>query len=103
MDCGKAHVGVKWVDANKDDNTKPEHRCRLVAKETEKDKREDLFAATPQLEAKKVLFSLLASKPEMCLNFISVVWPYFHAKARRDAYANLPKEDHQEETRGELK
>ncbi len=59
---GKAIAGVKWVDANEGDKEKPEYRCRLVAKEIEKDKREDLFAATPPLEAKKVSFSLRACR-----------------------------------------
>ena len=45
-------MGVKWVDANKRDKEKPEYRCRLVAKEVKRDKQEDLFAATPPLEAK---------------------------------------------------
>ena len=68
-ETGKGPVGEKWVDANKVDKEKPEYRYRLVAKETKKDKREDLFAATPPLEAKKMLFSLLASVPGMCLDF----------------------------------
>ncbi len=51
----KAPVEVKWVDTNKGDKEKPEHRCRLVAKEIKKDMREGLFAATPLLEAKKVV------------------------------------------------
>ncbi len=100
---GKALVGVKWVDANKGDMEKPEYRCTLVARESDKDKREDLVAATPPLEAKKVLFSLCASMPEMCLEFVDAVRAYFHAKARRDVYVDLPKEDCQEETRGKLK
>ena len=45
-----------WVDANKGDKENPEYRRRLVAKEIKRDKREDLFAATPPLEAKTVLF-----------------------------------------------
>ena len=35
----------------------------------ERDKREDLFAATPPLEAKKMVFSLWASVPGLCLDF----------------------------------
>ena len=46
---------VKWVDRNKGTKDKPELRCRLVARDFkfkgEKD-REDLFAASPPLEAK---------------------------------------------------
>ncbi len=34
---GKALAGVKWVDANRGDKAKPEYRCRLAAKEIEKD------------------------------------------------------------------
>ena len=55
-ETGKAPIGVKWVDTNKGDKERPEYRCRLVAKEIKKDKREDLFAATPPVEAKKMLF-----------------------------------------------
>ena len=39
----------------------PEYRSRLVAQEIKTDKREDLFAATPPLEAKKMFVSLAAS------------------------------------------
>ncbi len=76
---GKAPVGVKWIDTNKGDKEKLEYRCRVVTKEIKKDKREDLFAASPPMEAKKVFFSLLASMPETCLAFNDVVRAYFHA------------------------
>ena len=36
----------------------PEYRSRLVAKDFKLDKRNDLFAATPPLEALKILISL---------------------------------------------
>ena len=88
-ETGRAPIGVKWVDTNKGDKERPEYRCRLVAKEIKKDKREDLFAATPPLEAKKMLFSLWASIPGMCLDFGDVVRAYFHAKARRRVYVEL--------------
>ncbi len=55
--AGKKPVGVKWVDVNKGGAKHPEYRSRLVAKESKHGKREDLFAATPPLEAKKLLFS----------------------------------------------
>ena len=50
---GKAPIKVKWVDINKGDEINKEYRSRLVAKEIKRDKREDLFAATPPLEAKE--------------------------------------------------
>ncbi len=60
------------MDTNQGDKENPEYRYRLVAKEIKRDKREDLVAATPPLEAKKVLFSLFASIPGLCLDFIDV-------------------------------
>ena len=54
--CGP--IGVRWVDINKGDDTQPEYRSRLVAQEVKKDKRLDLFAAMPPIEAKNVLLSL---------------------------------------------
>ena len=96
-------MGAKRVDANKGDEEKPDHSCRLVGKEIEKDKREDLFAASPPLEAKKMLFSLWASMPGMCLDFGDVVRAYFHARARRRVYVELSKEDVEEGKRGLLK
>ena len=55
---GRKPIGVRWVDINKGDEVKPKYRSRLVAKELKLDKREDLFAATPPVEAKKLLFTL---------------------------------------------
>ncbi len=45
--------GVKRADENKSDKGIPEYRCRLVAKEINRDMRWDLFAATQPLEANK--------------------------------------------------
>lgn len=53
---GKKPIGTRWVDINKGDAVNPEYR--LVAKEIKINKREDLFAATPPLEAKKHYFHL---------------------------------------------
>ncbi len=61
--AGRRHEG---------DKEKPEYHCTLVAKEIESDKREDLFAATPPLEAKNVLFPSWASVPGMRLNALGL-------------------------------
>ena len=53
---GRAPVKVKWIDINKGDNVNHEYRSRLVATEIKMDERFDLCAATPPLEAKKLLF-----------------------------------------------
>ena len=47
---GKKPVKVRWVDVNKGDDDTPNVRCRIVAKDSNVDKRPDLFAATPPLE-----------------------------------------------------
>jgi hypothetical protein len=77
----------------------------LVAQEIKRDKREDLFAATPPLEAKKLLFSIVASSgssERFKIDFIDVRRAYFHAKSRRPVFVKLPPEDHQEGMCGRL-
>ena len=69
------------------------YRSRLVAKEIKTDKRTDLYAATPPLEALKMLLSLAVTegvgykkdrpKAGMKLEFIDVERAYFQADARR--------------------
>ena len=66
-------------------------------------KREDLLAATPPLEVKKILVSMAVTEgvgyqkgcksKAIKLDFIDVRRAYFHAKARRLAYVKLPPED----------
>ncbi len=53
-EVGRGPVGVKWVDANKGDEEKPDYRCRLVAKEIKRGK-----AATPPAGGEEdVVFAL---------------------------------------------
>ena len=54
---GKGPLGIRWIDINKGDDEFEEYRSRLVAKEIKFDRRADLFAATPPLEAIKILLS----------------------------------------------
>ena len=61
-DTGKDPIGARWVDINKGDKVHPELRSRLVAQEIKMNRREDLFAATPPLEAKKLLFSFAVTE-----------------------------------------
>ena len=46
-DTGKPPIKLRWVDINKGDEGKPNHRSRIVAKEIKTNSRPDLFAATP--------------------------------------------------------
>ena len=50
-ETGKAPITVRWIDINKGDQENPNYRSRLVAREINTYKRDDLFAATPPLEA----------------------------------------------------
>ena len=69
-------------------------------------RRDDLFAATPPLEALKVILSLAVieglgfqrgdRKGGMKIGFIDARRAYFHAKAKRDVYLALTDEDWEE-------
>ena len=64
---------------------------------------DDLFAATPPLEALKILFSMAMTEgigyetgkeqQGMKLEFIDIRRAFFHAEARRKVYVELPEED----------
>ena len=105
-DTGKDPIGVRWLTINKGDDENPEIRCRIVAKEFNTSKREDLFAATPPLEAKKMLFSFAVTEgigyqkgkedEGMKLDFIDIRRAYYHAEARRKLYITLPEGDQEE-------
>ena len=101
---GRAPVKVKWIDINKGDNVNHEYRSRLVAKEIKMDKRLDLFAATPPLEAKKLLFSAATTEglgfaagqdkqSGMKIDFIDISRAFFQADAIREVYVELSAED----------
>ena len=58
LDKGSSPFDAKRVcDHIKGDDFEPEYRSRWVAQEVKTDRREDLFAATPPLEAIKLLLS----------------------------------------------
>ena len=55
-------VGSRWVNCNKNDASNPDVRCRLVAQEVNVHADESFYAATPPLEAKRLLFSEYANR-----------------------------------------
>ena len=59
--CKAKVITVRWIDINKGDNINENYRSRLVAREIKTNNRPDLFAATPPLEALKVIISILTS------------------------------------------
>ena len=93
---GKALIGTRWVDVNKGDSVHLEYRSRLVAQEIKMNKREDPFAATPPLEANKLLLPTAVTdgigwkhhkSNGMKLHCIDVRRAYLHANARRQVFA----------------
>ena len=91
---GKQPIAVRWIDINKGDQINPNYRPRLVAKESNTHKRDDLFAGTPPLEGLKLVLSMTASgnKGEVVM-INDVSRAFFHAKARRDVYVKIAEED----------
>ena len=76
-----------------------------MAHEIKTDKRQDLSAATPPLEAKKILFSLAVTegvgyqegyeKEGMQIDIIEVSRSFFDSEAIRRVFVKLPREDHE--------
>ena len=52
---GRKPLGGRWVDVNKGDARTPVVRCRYVAKDFANCKNDEFFAATPPLEALRLL------------------------------------------------
>ena len=100
----KAPIGSRWIDINKGDNANPDYRSRLVAQQVKyHSKEKNIFAATPPLEAQKLLFSMAVTEGVgftrggrehgLKLAFIDVKRAYFYAKAKKDIFIKLPPED----------
>jgi hypothetical protein len=77
-----------------------------------RDNKTDLSAATPPLEAKKILFSLATTEgvgycvnrhKGMKLDFIDVRRAYFQAPCKRNVYIVLPEEDAEQGMCGKLR
>lgn len=67
-----------------------------MAKEINNCKRQDLFAATPLLEAMELILSMAASSNRgevVMVNDVSRA--FFHARVQRAVYVDLPAEDKQ--------
>ncbi len=91
---GKDPVSVRWVDTDKGDLI----RSRLVARDfkgQDKD-RDDLFAETPPLEAKRMLISRAATRRQdgrmRKLMFIDARKAHLNPACEKDVYIQLPAE-----------
>ena len=95
---GHRIVSVRWVDTNKGSEAKPEIRSRLVARDFnggwDRD-REDLFAATPPWELKRLLLSLATdvqggSRSKVML--VDVKKAHLYPPCTEDIFVELPVE-----------
>ena len=107
---GKQPIGSKRIAINKGDEAEPNYRSRLVAKEIRRGPNEDMFAATPPLEANKCLCSMVNFAQGRCRNhhgktkllFVDVSRAYLYAPSRRPVFVKLPEEDDEQGMCGRL-
>ena len=82
---------------NKGDSEEPEYCPRLVAREFAVGKDDALYAATPPMEALRIIISHAATTPEngpeRVIMINDVRRAYFYAKIQRDVCIELPKKD----------
>jgi hypothetical protein len=85
----------RWIEVNKGDSKKSDDCSRFVGKEFNTGVDSSLFAATPPLEALKLLISTAASdvQRETHIMLSDVKRAYFHAPAERELYVEVPGED----------
>ena len=58
---GKPPISVRWVDVNKGDNSAPNVRSRLVARQIRQAGEAAIFAPTPPLEVSRSILSIAAT------------------------------------------
>ena len=105
----KPPITVRWVDVNKGDNTCPNVRSRLVARQIRQAGEDAIFAPTPPLEALRSVLSMAAtdfpdhpkhvrdgsSERRTQISAVDISRAYFNASTDEDnpTYVMLPKED----------
>ena len=95
---GHKVIGTRWLDVDKsDDGVQSDVRSRYVAKEFATKAKDDIFAATPLLEAVKAIISLLCSSldgrcPTDRVMVMDVKRAFLHAPVGRETYVELPEE-----------
>ena len=105
-DIGLKPVPTRWLEVNKGDAERVNIRSRIVAQEargrTDLGKKDiaSTFAATPPLEAVKMLCSLamtgqghVQEDDRRVLGFYDISRAHFHSPARRNIFVTPPKED----------
>ncbi len=59
---GKPPISVRWIDVNKGDDSDPNYRSRLVAREIRRAGEDPIFAPAPPLESIRTVLSLAATQ-----------------------------------------
>ena len=100
---GTKIIQVRWIDINKGDETNPNIRCRLVAKDFNTEEKPELFAGTPPLEALRIICSEASTvgEKENVIMVNDVRRAFFYARALRSVWIELPAEDYSEEDQAE--
>ena len=95
-------IKTRWIDINKGDQKDPLYRSRFVGKEFNDGANPEMFAATPPLEALKILISDAATwhrnrrKEDQVLMINDVARAFFEAPVKRNICIELPVEDRSE-------
>ena len=90
--------GYDGEDINKGDRYNVNVRSRLVAKEFNNKKCDDLFAGTPPVEAMRAIISTAASRTTpKTLMTVDVSRAYMYAKCRSEMYVEVCPEAHEED------
>lgn len=106
---GKPRVIVRWVDVNKGDNSQPNIRSRLVARQIRQAGEDAIFAPTPPLEVLRSILSMAttdfpnqpahvrdgASESRTQISAVDISRAYFNAETdeSKPTYVMLPPED----------
>ena len=95
-------IKTSWLDINKGDKWNPNYRSRFVAKEfNNSGSCARWFAATPPLEALKLIISCVATVKEgedrKAIMVNDVARAFFEAPTKREICIELPEEDIEEE------
>ncbi len=87
---GKPPIPVRWIDINKGDKRSPKYRSRLVAKQYNDGKLDEVFAATPPIEALRgVISSAVTGTKTKCIMVNDVSRAYMYAQVRQEMYVAL--------------
>ena len=98
-------IKSRWIDINKGDDKNPNYRSRMVGEEFKDRDIEGLFAATPPLEALRLILSWAANRASVgpssdagrggrdkSIMIADVSRAFFEAPAKRDICVELPEE-----------